>query len=121
MKPRTPPVMKITGAFLTLETATNAVRTLRKIGYRSRQIRILRHLMPQQLLPHLPHPAFARYLRHLAGVSYIFVCVSARNIDDAKTILESEGAHVGHNRYFTNPLVESHAANAPLSFNRWHE
>ncbi|SDU25602.1 hypothetical protein SAMN05444156_2893 [Verrucomicrobium sp. GAS474] len=121
MKPRTAPVMKVTGAFPDLETATSAVRTLRKTGYRSGQIRILRRLMPQQFLKKLPHPLFARYLRHLAGVSTILVCVSARNIDDAKTILESGGAQVAHNRYFHSFSDAPSPGPQALSVNRWHE
>ena len=123
MKPRTAPVMKVTGAFPSLEAATHAVRNLRKTGYRGRQIRILRRLLPSDFLKNLPHPLFARYLRHLAGVSYILVCVSARNIDDAKAILESEGAQVADNRYFTNPIPSDQGTGTPahVSLQRWHE
>ena len=83
-------------------------------------LRTVYHGLPQQLLKRLPHPFFARYLRHLAGVSYIFVCVSAKNIDDAKAILENGGAQVAHNRYFSftdAPLVGEQT----VSSNRWHE
>ena len=123
MKPQTVPVMKVTGAFPDLETATHAVRNLRKVGYRSGQIRILRHLLPSQLLKRLPHPSFARYLRHLAGATYIFVCVTARNIDDAQAILQDEGAKVAHNRYFGDPVADNPTPGSerPISFNRWRE
>ncbi len=123
MKPQTVPVMKVTGAFLNLETATDAVRNLRKVGYRSGQIRILRHLLPSQLLKNLPHPVFARYLRQLAGATYIFVCVSARNIDDAQAVLQNGGAQVAHNRYFANPVADDkpRGIDRPMSFKRWRE
>ncbi|HEY8966754.1 MAG TPA: hypothetical protein VIM58_09935 [Candidatus Methylacidiphilales bacterium] len=119
MKPSTAPVLKVTGAFSDMETAAQAIRTLRKTGYRSGQIRVLRRLLPQDFLRNLPHPAFARYLRHLAGVGCILVVVHARNIDDAKTILEGEGARVADNRYFTAPLHDG--GDRPVFTHRWRE
>ena len=91
---------KVTGTFPSREAAKEAIHALRKAGYASVQIRILRPPAPPAIDRKGVYDDFSKYVRHLLNSKRIFVRITGPEIETAGRILHEQGGEVEVNHFY---------------------